>query len=219
MAQTAGPVASGVASEIAGLPFALNGHPEDREAAERVIASTLRHDTARTDGVMARIFDRRISWHLSYRLANTAVTPNQVTIANTAFGMFIAWMFAQPGYWLPLLASLMFVVSITLDGVDGELARLKMAETAAGARLDALTDNLVHIAIFLGIGIGCYRAGHNPAYIYNLFLQAARPDSAMRHFGPSRDERFRGRGRSVHQESRPHDRPRFRVPGFLFSTH
>jgi phosphatidylglycerophosphate synthase len=165
-----GPVVSGVASTITGLPFALDGHPEDREAAERVIASTLRHDTARTDGVMARIFDRKISWRLSYRLANTAVTPNQVTIANTAFGMFIAWMFAQPGYWLPLLASLMFVVSITLDGVDGELARLKMAETTAGARLDALTDNLVHIAIFLGISIGCYRAGHNPAYIYTLFV-------------------------------------------------
>lgn len=169
----AGPVVSGVASAIAGLPFALDGHPEDREAAERVIASTLRHDTARTDGVMARIFDRKISWHLSYRLANTAITPNQVTIANTAFGMLIAWMFAQPGYWIPLLASFLFVVSITIDGVDGELARLKMAETKAGARLDALTDNLVHIAIFLGIAIGCYRAGHNSTYIYTLFVLLA----------------------------------------------
>ncbi len=168
-----GSAVSGVASAIAGLPFALNGHPEDREAAERVIASTLRHDTARTDGVMARVFDRKISWRLSYRLANTAVTPNQVTIANTALGMLIAWMFAQPGYWIPLLASFLFVISITIDGVDGELARLKMAETKAGARLDALTDNLVHIAIFLGIAIGCYRAGHNTAYIYTLFVLLA----------------------------------------------
>ncbi len=101
-----GPVAAGVASAIAGLPFALDGHPEDREAAERVIASTLRHDTARTDGVMARVFDRKISWRLSYRLANTAVTPNQVTIANTALGVLIAWMFAHPGYWIALLGVL-----------------------------------------------------------------------------------------------------------------
>lgn len=157
-----------VSSRIDGLPFALNGRPEDREAAERVIASTLRHDTARTDGLMARLFDRKISWRLSYRLAHTAIMPNQVTLANTALGFVIAWMFAQPSYWIPLLASILFVVSITIDGVDGELARLKMAETRAGARLDAITDNIVHIAIFLGIGVGSYRAAHNPAYIYVL---------------------------------------------------
>jgi 1L-myo-inositol 1-phosphate cytidylyltransferase / CDP-L-myo-inositol myo-inositolphosphotransferase len=160
---------STVATGIEGLPFALNGHPEDREAAEHVIASTLRYDTARTDGLMARIFDRKLSWRLSYRLAKTAITPNQVTLANTALGFGIAWMFAQPGYWIPLLASILFVISITIDGVDGELARLKMAETEAGARLDAITDNIVHIAIFLGIGIGSYRTAHNPAYFYVLF--------------------------------------------------
>jgi phosphatidylglycerophosphate synthase len=158
-----------VASAIAGLPYAMNGHPSDRREAELVIASTLRHDTARTDGVMARVLDRKISWRLSRRLANTAVTPNQVTLANTALGLVIAWMFAQPGYWIPLLASMLFVVSITIDGVDGELARLKMAETKAGARLDAITDNIIHLAIFIGIAVGCYRAGHNPAYFYVLF--------------------------------------------------
>jgi phosphatidylglycerophosphate synthase len=157
-----------VMSEIPGMPYALNGLPEDREAAERVIARTLRHDTARTDGLMARVFDRKLSWHLSYLLAHTPVSPNQVTLVNTAIGLSVAWMFAQPGYWIRLLAALLFVISITIDGVDGELARLKMAETAAGARLDALTDNLVHIAIFFGLAIGCYRAAHSTAYLYML---------------------------------------------------
>jgi phosphatidylglycerophosphate synthase len=164
--------AASVSSAIVGLPFALDGHPADREVAERVIASTLRHDTAHTDGVMARILDRKISWHLSYRLAHTPITPNQVTVANTVLGLGIAWMFARSNYWMALLASALFVISITIDGVDGELARLKMAETRAGARLDALTDNLVHVAIFVGIAIGCYRAAHNPAYFYILLALA-----------------------------------------------
>jgi len=158
-----------VFSRLDGLPFALNGHPEDCQTAELAIASTLRHDTARTDGLMARIFDRKLSWRLSYRLANTSIMPNQVTLANTALDFVIAWMFAQqPSYWIPLLAAALFVVSITIDGVDGELARLKLAETKAGARLDAITDNIVHIAIFLGIGLGSYRVAHNPGYIYVL---------------------------------------------------
>lgn len=162
------PIIASVVSDIPGMPFALNGHPEDCGAAEQVIARTLRHDTARTDGVMARLFDRKLSWRLSYLLAYTRITPNQVTLANTALGMAVAWMFAQPGYWMRLVAALLFVVSITIDGVDGELARLTMSETPAGGRLDAITDNLVHIAIFFGISIGCYRAAHSSAYLYVL---------------------------------------------------
>ncbi|HEV3111806.1 MAG TPA: CDP-alcohol phosphatidyltransferase family protein [Candidatus Binataceae bacterium] len=162
------PAVARVVSDIPGMPFALDGHPEDRDVAERVIARTLRHDTAHTDGFMARVFDRKFSWRLSYLLAYTRITPNQVTLANTALGMTVAWMFAQPGYWVRLVASLLFVISITIDGVDGELARLTMSETPAGGRLDAITDNLVHIAIFFGISIGCYRAAHSTAYLYVL---------------------------------------------------
>jgi phosphatidylglycerophosphate synthase len=160
--------AANMTSDIPGLPFALNGRPEDRDAAERVIARTMRHDTVGTDGFMARIFDRKLSWRLSYLLAHTEITPNQVTLANTALGMGIAWMFAQPGYWIRLLGALLFVISITIDGVDGELARLKMCESEAGKRLDQITDNLVHVAIFIGISVGCYRAAHSAAYLYVL---------------------------------------------------
>ena len=85
-----------------------------------------------------------------------------MTLANTALGFVIAWMFAHsPATGYRCWRRILFVISITIDGVDGELARLKMAETKAGARLDAITDNIVHIAIFLGIGIGSYRAAHN----------------------------------------------------------
>jgi phosphatidylglycerophosphate synthase len=160
--------ATSMVSHIPGMPFALNGRPEDRGAAERVLARTMRHDTVETDGFMARILDRKLSWRLSYLLAYTPITPNQVTLANTALGLGIAWMFAQPGYWIRMVAALLFVVSITIDGVDGELARLKMCESEAGKRLDQLTDNLVHIAIFIGITIGCYRVAHSPAYFYVL---------------------------------------------------
>ena len=62
----------------------------------------------------------------------------------------------------------MFLVSVTFDGVDGELARLKMAESRWGARLDVMTDNLVHVAIFAGIMTGCYRASGSRAYFYLL---------------------------------------------------
>jgi phosphatidylglycerophosphate synthase len=148
------------------LPFALNGRPEDRDEAEVRLARSLRFETAQKDAPFARYLDRHLSWRLSLRLARTGIRPNQVTIANTMLGMVSAWMFAIPGYWSRVVAALLFLLSTTLDGVDGELARLQMSETEFGGKLDMITDNLVHVAVFAGVYIGCARTTHSAAFIH-----------------------------------------------------
>jgi phosphatidylglycerophosphate synthase len=116
---------------------------------------------------MARWIDRRISWRISYWLAkDTSITPNMVTVANTVFGLGCALMFAIPNYWARLFAAIFFLTSITIDGVDGELARLKMNESSFGGALDVFTDNIVHVGIFVGLLAGCYRASQSAAYLY-----------------------------------------------------
>jgi phosphatidylglycerophosphate synthase len=148
------------------LPFALNGRPEDREEAELRLAKSLSVETALKDAPLARWIDRKISWRISYRLARTSITPNMVTVANTIFGLGAAWMFSIPNYTVRLLAAIFFLISIMIDGVDGELARLKMRETKFGGTLDVVTDNIVHAAIFVGLLTGCYRASQSSAYLY-----------------------------------------------------
>jgi phosphatidylglycerophosphate synthase len=148
------------------LPFALNGRVEDRDEAEERLARSLKDETAHTDAPLARYIDRNLSWRISRRLAQTSITPNQVTITNTCVGLFSAWMFTSPSYWMRLLASLIFLFSITVDGVDGELARLTMTETKFGGMLDVTTDNIVHVAIFAGIFFGCYRDSGSAWYLY-----------------------------------------------------
>jgi phosphatidylglycerophosphate synthase len=150
------------------LPFALNGLPEDREEAEIQLARAVRYESSSTDALMARMVDRRLSWRLSLRLARTRTTPNQVTIVNTALGFGCAVLLASASYWLRLCGALLFLLSITLDGVDGELARLRMLESRFGERLDVLTDNIVHVAVFAGMAIGCYRQTYSSAYFYIL---------------------------------------------------
>jgi len=148
------------------LPFALNGRPEDREEAELRLAKSVREESAHKDAPMARWVDRRISWRISYWLAtHTRVTPNIVTVANTAFGLACALMFSVPNYWVRLSAAIFFLLSITIDGVDGELARLKMVESKFGGALDLITDNVVHVLLFVGLLAGCYRANHSRAYL------------------------------------------------------
>ena len=146
------------------VPFALAGGADDAREAERRLARELRRESADKDAPMARWLDRRLSWRISYRLAYTSVTPNQVTMASTALGLVSACLFASPGYWTRLTGALLFLISTTVDGVDGELARLKLAESRLGARLDTLTDNLVHVVLFAALMLGCYRASGSRAY-------------------------------------------------------
>lgn len=152
------------------LPFALNGRPQDRQEAELRLARSIRAESVATDAPLAQLVDRRLSWRISYRLARIGVTPNQVTLANTALGMLCATLFASTSYWLRLAGALLFLLSITIDGVDGELARLRMVESEAGARLDVFTDNMVHVAVFIGLLVGCYRVSHDRAYFWLLGL-------------------------------------------------
>ncbi len=152
------------------LPYALDRRPEDGREAELRLARSIRFETTHTDGLLARLLDRKVSWRISYRLARTSITPNQVTLFNTALGFTSAAMFAMPGYWWRLFAALLFLAGITIDGVDGELARLKMCETESGGKLDRITDNIVHVAVFIGLMTGCYRASGSTAYFYLLAL-------------------------------------------------
>jgi phosphatidylglycerophosphate synthase len=152
------------------LPFSLNGRPEDRTEAELRLARSIRHESLATDALMARVLDRRISWRISLWLARWRIAPNAVTLANTALGFGCAAMLASTSYWTRLVGAILFLVSITLDGVDGELARLRMVESRFGGQLDVFTDNLVHVAIFAGLMAGCYRTNHSAVYLYLLVI-------------------------------------------------
>ena len=153
------------------LRLPLDGRPDDPSEAERRIGITLRHETAWKDAFFAHHLDRRISWRIALMLARTGVTPNQVTLANTALGLAAAAMIAMGGYWPPLLAALMLLVSVTIDGVDGELARMKLSQSDFGAALDAVTDCVVNFAMFAGIAMAAYRMA-GPLYLklFGFFL-------------------------------------------------
>jgi 1L-myo-inositol 1-phosphate cytidylyltransferase / CDP-L-myo-inositol myo-inositolphosphotransferase len=101
----------------------------------------------------------------------SALEPNHVTIVNTLLGFLSGYLFTL-GYSARLAGAVLFLLVITLDGVDGEVARLKMQETDFGAALDLVTDAIVNMVVLLGIILGCYRAGGSHAYLYLLPLFA-----------------------------------------------
>lgn len=135
--------------EPLGGAIVLAGDPGmSRRAAEAALRRSL---TRPTDGFLATWIDRRISTRLSCRLARTRVTPNQLTLLTLVPALGGAALLAIPDRLWSTAGAVLFWFSTVLDGCDGEVARLKHQESARGARLDLLCDNLALVAVFVAI--------------------------------------------------------------------
>lgn len=115
------------------------------------------------DGWFTRVVDRRFSRFLTRRLLPTGISPNQVTIVSIVIGIIGGCCFATGMPGIAAIGALLFLASTIVDGCDGEIARLTFRESAFGARLDILGDNLVHLFLFGGIASGLYRRSADPA--------------------------------------------------------
>lgn len=157
------------------LPWNVAVHPKDLKAlaagtAAVGVAVASADDLARaetfllrglvkdTEGFMSRHFDRKISLAVSRRLADTRVTPNQMTIVSVAIGLAGAPFFLSPRSGVQVIGGLLFLLHSILDGCDGELARLKFQESRSGGKLDFWGDNVVHMAVFGAMGLGLARS-------------------------------------------------------------
>jgi phosphatidylglycerophosphate synthase len=127
---------------------------------------------ANYDGIVSRHLNRRLSRPVARALVGTPVTPNGVTLFTVALALATGAMIAAG--WNIAGGILIQVVSI-VDGVDGELARLKSMSTRFGAVLDAVTDRYAD-AMMLG-GMTIYAARFedwpHPELVGMLALAAA----------------------------------------------
>jgi phosphatidylglycerophosphate synthase len=99
-------------------------------------------------------------------------TPNQVTIASFAIGLYAAFLFAQGDFWSILIGAVLLQVSIIVDCVDGELARYTRKFSELGAWLDAITDRVKEYAVFLGLAYGAYVQNGQNLWVLAAVLMA-----------------------------------------------
>ena len=87
-------------------------------------------------------------------LVNTPVTPNDLTTLRLVTGVAAAVAFAMGDYFWTAWGGLLFVISAFLDRADGELARISGKTSPEGHRYDLISDIVVTVLLFIGIGIG-----------------------------------------------------------------
>lgn len=123
---------------------------DERRAAWPVL---LDHVQKRGLDLPGAYFDTPFENVLVRLLASTRVTPNQVTLATLVLAVLVGWLFWHGQLALGLALAL--VVGV-LDGVDGKLARLKLATSKLGELEhvgDFLYENLWYLALARGFAV------------------------------------------------------------------
>ena len=109
-------------------------------------------------------WDAKIAYYFVLPLAKTSITPNHITTLRLIFGCLAFIGIATGDYLWSNIGACCFVTSNLLDHADGELARLTGKSSQWGHYYDLCCDLLIHIGLFIGLGIGLYHAG-GKAYI------------------------------------------------------
>ena len=102
------------------------------------------------DGVVSRYLNRPLSRPLAATLARTPVTPDVVTFATLAFSLGVG---ALVGLGWHLAGGVGIQLASVIDGVDGDLARLRGRTSRFGAALDAIADRYADAAILGGMTV------------------------------------------------------------------
>ena len=111
-----------------------------------------------TDGPVSRYINRWVSGAITYLIVRSGapLTPNQVSVISFLMGILAAALYIAGN---PIAGGVMVQLASIVDGVDGELARVKGMSSRAGAFLDAILDRFVDIAVVSALTITAARAG------------------------------------------------------------
>lgn len=121
----------------------------DLSVAEKRLLKSL---TKSTDGLISRSINRKISTILSRVLVKSKIKPNTFSLINFSTAIVSGLLFGLGHvFWGGIFAQLTSV----LDGVDGEIARLKFRESKYGGFLDSILDRYGDLVIIFFMTLYC----------------------------------------------------------------
>jgi len=147
----------------------------DLEEARRRLLQSL---PSSRDGLISKLINRKVSVPISGFIASTGITPNIVSFANFLVAVASALAFVK-GLWL--WGGLLAQAASIIDGVDGEVARLKFKATKYGAYFDSILDRYGDALMIFGMTYGWYLM--HPGLLVWLLGSAALIGSPMSMLG------------------------------------
>ncbi len=128
---------------------------EAQKFTERVL---LNDQTKKDDGLISKLINRRISKYLTQLLLLTPLSPNQISLIAFLISLLsgVSFIFSS------VLGGIFAQLSSLLDGVDGEVARLRFQKSSFGAYLDPILDRYGDSFIIFFIALSLYLKFPNP---------------------------------------------------------
>jgi phosphatidylglycerophosphate synthase len=128
-------------------------------ARRRSIWRLLRASGKPTDGWLSRHVHRKISRPFSFVFLELGVSANVATLATFGVGAAAAWLLAQTSHATMIAGGFLIWFTSIADGIDGEVARLTLSESAFGEQLDTAVDLATYLLALTGVFIGWQRQG------------------------------------------------------------
>jgi CDP-L-myo-inositol myo-inositolphosphotransferase len=140
--------------------------PDDLDRAARRLRVSL---TKRSDGPVSRLLNRPVSTRMSMGLAHLPLHPDVVS--------FIAFLVIAVGAWalavgMGILGAVLVHAASILDGVDGEIARLRLRAGPRGALLDGVLDRLGDALVLAGLALWALDRAADPSEVALLAIAA-----------------------------------------------
>lgn len=106
------------------------------------------------DGPVSRYLNRRLSRPLARYAARTPLTPNQISVISLLVALLAAGLLVLDR---TLLAAIAIQASSIIDGIDGDVARLKAQSSRFGAVFDAVLDRYADAVIIISMALWAHR--------------------------------------------------------------
>jgi 1L-myo-inositol 1-phosphate cytidylyltransferase / CDP-L-myo-inositol myo-inositolphosphotransferase len=141
--------------------------PEDLRNARRLLRASL---TRASDGPVSRHLNRPISTRLSLALAPLRPHPDLVSLVAFVVALAGAGSIATGA---GILGGILVQFASILDGSDGELARLQLRTSPAGALLDGVLDRIGDAAIIAATAVWAIDQGRDAELVAIVAVAAA----------------------------------------------
>lgn len=100
------------------------------------------------DGLVSRFLNRNISIWISKRLVDTSITPNVMSLITLALALAGSAVMLEGSYAALLAGAFALQWNSILDGVDGELARVRFQQSRLGQWIDTICDDVSNLAFY-----------------------------------------------------------------------
>lgn len=164
-----------VARALAAREHALAGHApiaapwairaDDAAGRRRIVYELFEGCRKPVDGIVSRHLNRHVSIFVSKRIVDTRLSPNTITVMTLFLGVAASLVTARASYGAMVLGAGLLQLNSILDGVDGELARVRFQYSKLGQWLDTVCDDLANTMFYGGAAYAAFQLEGLPSWL------------------------------------------------------